>query len=213
MSLAIKIFEFNAFQENMYILYDETKDCIIIDPGCSNKNEEKVLSDFIEGNGLKPTMLINTHCHIDHVLGNQYVARKYNLSLFAHELEKQTLLMQPMIAQMYGLPYDPSPQISGFLAEGQEIAFGNTKLKVLFVPGHAPGHICLLSEVDHVCIVGDTLFAGSIGRTDLPGGDYDTLISRIQSELFSLDKETVIYPGHGGSSSIGKEMLTNPFFK
>ena len=211
--LKIKSFEFSPIQENTYILYNEFNECIIIDPGCYDDKEQKTLTGFIETEGLTPVRLINTHCHIDHVLGNQYVAGKYNLSLFAHELEKQTLLMQPMIAQMYGLPYDPSPQISGFLAEGQEIAFGNTKLKVLFVPGHAPGHICLLSEVDHVCIVGDTLFAGSIGRTDLPGGDYDTLISRIQSELFSLDKETVIYPGHGGSSSIGKEMLTNPFFK
>ncbi|HOY15160.1 MAG TPA: MBL fold metallo-hydrolase [Saprospiraceae bacterium] len=213
MALQIKIFEFNAFQENMYILYDETNECVIIDPGCSNKNEEKILTDFIEEKGLHPTMLINTHCHIDHVLGNQFVAKKYDLSLFAHELEKQTLLMQPLVAQMYGLPYDPSPQISGFLKEGEEISFGNSQLKILFVPGHAPGHICLLSEVNNICIVGDTLFAGSIGRTDLPGGDYDTLISRIKSELFSLDKDTVIYPGHGGSSTIGRELRTNPFFK
>ena len=212
MAFQIKIFTFNDFQENTYVLYDETKQCIIVDPGCKNNKEQNILSSFITEHGLIPIMLVNTHCHIDHVLGNAWVSQQYDLGLYAHEMEKATLHMQPLVAQMYGMPYEESPQITGLLHEGELIHVGSTYWKILFVPGHAPGHICLYNEGSHTLIAGDTLFEGSIGRTDLPGGHHDTLIRRIQSELFTLPDETVVYPGHGGSTTIGVEKSTNPFF-
>lgn len=212
MPLQLQSFTFNEFAENTFILFDETGECLIIDPGCGRVSEQKILADFIEENRLSPVMLVNTHCHIDHVLGNAWVSHKYRLGLFAHELEKPTLQMQPMVANMYGLKYDESPMITGYLSEGQEIGFGNTILKILFVPGHAPGHICLYAKSANLLIAGDTLFDGSIGRTDLPGGHHDTLISRIKSELFTLPPDTLVYPGHGPATSIGKEIKTNPFF-
>jgi len=210
--MQVKIFTFNDFQENTYILYDETKQCIIVDPGCNNAAERKQLVDYINKESLTPVMLINTHCHIDHVLGNKFVADTFKLTLFAHENEKKVLEYQPQIAAMYGINYDPSPLIGASLVAGGTLTFGETTLQLLFVPGHAPGHICLYDSRSGHCIAGDALFKGSIGRTDLPGGDHDTLISAIKSELFTLPDVTVIWPGHGDYTTIGVEKKTNPFF-
>lgn len=212
MSIQVKVFTFNEFEENTYLLYGDSKECIIVDPGCGKKSEQTVLADYITQHELTPIILVNTHCHIDHVLGNAWVSDVYNLSLFAHELEKTTLQMQEMVAQMYGLAYLPSPPIGAFLKEGEFIATSDALWKILFVPGHAPGHICLYNAEEGICISGDTLFDGSIGRTDLPGGHHDTLISKIKTELFTLPEDTIVFPGHGGDTTIGKEKKTNPFF-
>ena len=204
-------FTFGPFMEHTFILYDETKECIIIDPGCSNASEEEMLSTFIELNALKPTRLVNTHCHIDHVLGNKFVADKYGLELASHKGEIPVLEMQPQVSMMYGIPYNPSPTITQFLDEGDTLEFGNTKLEVFFTPGHSPASISFLHRDELILIGGDVLFLGSIGRTDLPGGDFDTLAKSIRTKFYVLPDETVVYCGHGPSTTIGQEKRTNPF--
>ena len=209
----IAIFTFNPFAENTYVLYDESKECIIFDPGCSNRDEQQQLTDFIESNGLTPVQLINTHCHIDHVLGNKFISEKYNLPLTSHQGESVILAMQPQVSTMYGVPYDPSPEITIFLEDGDSVTFGNTKLKVFFTPGHSPASISFYNEEEGIVLGGDVLFQGSIGRTDLPGGDFDTLAKSIREKLFVLPDDVVVYSGHGPSTTIGVEKRTNPFVK
>ena len=209
----IAIFTFNPFAENTYVLYDESKECIIFDPGCSNRDEQQQLTDFIDSNGLTPVQLINTHCHIDHVLGNKFISEKYNLPLTSHQGESVILAMQPQVSTMYGVPYDPSPEITIFLEDGDSVTFGNTKLKVFFTPGHSPASISFYNEEEGIVLGGDVLFQGSIGRTDLPGGDFDTLAKSIREKLFVLPDDVVVYSGHGPSTTIGVEKRTNPFVK
>lgn len=211
--MKVKIFTFNAFQENTYVLYDETNECIIIDPGCSNRNEEDALVQFISENHLKPVKLVNTHCHIDHVLGNRFVADTYNLPLTSHPGEAETLFMQDHISGMYGMAYNKSPEITEFLEEGDTLAFGNTEMSVLFTPGHSPASISFYNKDTHDLIAGDVLFQGSIGRTDLPGGDYDTLISHIKNKFMMLPDDVIVYSGHGPSTTIGRERMSNPFLQ
>lgn len=210
--IQIQKFSFNPFQENTYLLYDLlSKECLIIDPGCSNAKEDESLISFIEEQELTPTQLINTHCHIDHVLGNQIVADKYNLKLMAHRLELPVLASCTQVSQMYGIPYRGSPKIEGYLEEGESIRLGDWSIDVILAPGHSPGSICLyLSDLD-ILVAGDVLFQGSIGRTDLPGGDYDTLIGSIMTKLLRLPDQTIVYPGHGPKTTIGEERTTNPF--
>lgn len=211
--MKVAIFTFNPFAENTYVLYDDSKECIIIDPGCSDAGERSVLIDFIESNNLVPKHLVNTHCHIDHVLGNKYVSEYFDLPLTAHQGEKVVLEMQPTVSQMYGIPYDGSPEITVFLEEGDLLEFGNTKLQVMYTPGHSPASISLYDANSQQLIAGDVLFAGSIGRTDLPGGDFDTLINSIKSNFFPLPDDVVVYPGHGESTTILKEKQSNPFLQ
>ena len=209
--LQVAIFTFNGFQENTYVLYDETNECAIIDPGCSTPGEEKTLSDFIESNNLTPKSLINTHCHIDHVLGNQYVADKYGLKLQSHKDEQQVLGMCKMVSQLYGIAYNGSPPIEIFLNEQSALKVGNQSAQILYTPGHSPASISFYFKQARILISGDVLFQGSIGRTDLPGGDYETLIESIKSKLLVLDENTTVYPGHGPSTTIGIEKNSNPF--
>jgi hydroxyacylglutathione hydrolase len=210
--MQIKSFTFNDFSENTYILYDETNECVIIDPGCNNQNEQNELLTFIREKNLKPIHLINTHCHIDHILGNHFVAEKFNLSLTAHKKETPVLEIGIQTALMYQIHYEKSPDIKVYIDEGDLISFGNSSLEVIFTPGHSPASISLLNKTNKVLICGDVLFQGSIGRTDLPGGNFETLTRVIKSKFFTLDEETVVYPGHGPSTSIGIEKRTNPFF-
>ncbi len=210
----VQSFTFNAFQENTYILFDQTKECIIVDPGCYEQSEQLQLKMFIDSNDLNPVRLINTHCHIDHVLGNAFVSKNWELNLEIHSLDLPTLHSVKEYCQLYGFQnYEESPEPTVFLNEGDAIAFGNNTLDVLFTPGHAPGHIVLHSNEHHFIIGGDVLFQNSIGRTDLPGGDYDTLIDSIKTKLLTLDNKTVVYCGHGPSTTIGIENNTNPFLK
>lgn len=210
--MQIKSFTFNDFSENTYILYDETNECIIIDPGCNNQNEQNELLNFIKENNLNPVHLVNTHCHIDHILGNNFVAAKFNLKLTAHKKETQVLAVGMQTAMMYQIHYEKSPEIEVYIDEGDLISFGNSTLQVLFTPGHSPASISLLNKIKKVLICGDVLFQGSIGRTDLPGGNFETLTRVIKSKFFTLDEETIVYPGHGSPTSIGIEKRTNPFF-
>ena len=210
--IKIQKFTFNPFQENTYVIYDDTLECIIVDPGCYIASEEKELSDFISEFKLKPTGIINTHAHIDHVMGNKYVADKYNLPISMYESDSPMLKWAIRSSQVYGVPYNPSPEPSIILNEGDQVKFGNSYFDILFVPGHAPDHIVLINESQKIMIGGDVLFDGSIGRTDLPGGNHQELIQNIKTKIFPLDPSIVIYSGHGGETSIGKEKETNPFF-
>lgn len=213
MSLVAK-FTFNPFQENTYILYDDTKECIIIDPGCFTQNEKDQLVRFIEEKKLKPVRLINTHCHLDHIFGNRFVAEKYNLELEIHKGEVPVLEAAPMVSANYGIPFpEPSPPASKFLEEGDIVKFGDTELEVLFTPGHSPASISFFCKKDKYVIAGDVLFQGSIGRTDLPGGDFPTLISVIKEKLFPLGDDVKVYSGHMGMTTIGAEKKSNPFLQ
>jgi len=206
-------FTMNDFSENTYILYDETKTCVIIDPGCNTATEQKTLVDFIESNGLNPTKLVNTHCHIDHVLGNAFISEKYNLPLISHKGEQVVLNNMAGVAKMYNIPYDPSPDITEFLDEGDKLSFGETSLEVYFTPGHSPASISFFHRASKQLIAGDVLFQRSIGRTDLPGGDFDTLINSIKTKLFPLGDDVKVYSGHGPSTTIGEEKILNPFLQ
>ncbi len=211
--MQVKIFTFNPFSENTYVLYDDTKECVIIDPGCLDASEEKKLSSFIETNALKPVKLLNTHGHIDHVFGNRFVAEKYKLKLETHKIEEANIRATDIYSASYSMPAPKSPMPEKYLDEGDTVTFGNTTLKVLFTPGHSAGHIVFYNEENKIIIGGDVLFRESIGRTDLPGGDFKTLISSIKEKLFVLDDDTIVYPGHGPHTSIGYEKLHNPYVK
>jgi hydroxyacylglutathione hydrolase len=207
----IKEFVFNPFQENTYVLYDETLECVIVDPGCYDAEEEKQLEGFITKNNLKPVALLNTHCHIDHIFGNQFVASKYNLQPLIHEKEVAMLDAGTAVAEMYGLVYYPSPEGLVQLKDNGEINFGNTGLKMIFAPGHSPGSICFYNENEEKLIGGDVLFQLSIGRTDLPGGDSIQLLKSINERLFTLPDDVIVFPGHGPQTTIGYEKMCNPF--
>lgn len=205
-------FTFNPFQENTYLLYDDTKECVIIDPGCYEQSEKTELIRYIEREQLKPVRLLNTHCHLDHVFGNKFVAETYNLELEIHEGEKIVLDSVERVAMMYGIPYpEKSPAPGRFIETGEEITFGNSKLKTLFTPGHSPASISFYCQESNFVIAGDVLFQQSIGRTDLPGGDMATLLKSIREELFTLGDQVKVYPGHGQATTIGEEKRGNPF--
>ncbi len=210
--IRIKKFTFNPFQENSYVLINDKNECIVVDPGCFNANEENELSNYIEVEGLTPIYLINTHFHFDHVLGNSFVAEKYNIPVTAFNSEIDMPAMAERSAELYGIPYKSSPKPTHFLAEGDTIDFGSSQLKVLFVPGHSPDHIVLVCEAEDFMIGGDVLFKGSIGRTDLPGGNHHDLIDNIESKIFTLKESIKVFSGHGPETTIGVEKNTNPFF-
>ena len=208
----LAIFTFNPFQENTYVLYDDTKECIIFDPGCFENSEKLELDNFIAANDLKPVRLINTHCHIDHVFGNAFVAKRYGLQLEAHKGEIPVLASCERVGEMYGIPYlEASPPISKFIEGGDVISFGNTKLEAIFTPGHSPASLSFFCREENILIAGDVLFRESIGRTDLPGGDHDTLIKSIKEKLMILEDDVRVFPGHGPETTIGWEKVRNPF--
>ncbi len=209
--IKIKSFTFNPFQENTYVLYDESKSCIIIDPGCYEDDEKEVLASFISSESLTVEKLVNTHCHIDHVLGNRFVKDTYGVELYIHKNDEATLKAVETYAPNYGFPQFESATSDQFLEDGDSLTFGNSSLDILYVPGHAPGHIALVSSPDDFCVGGDVLFRGSIGRTDLPGGDFDTLIKSIHEKMFVLSDSMAVYCGHGPSTTIGEEKVSNPF--
>lgn len=209
--LEIKSFTFNPFMENTYVLFDETKEAVIVDPGCYEPEEEEILTEFISKSNLKPTHILNTHCHIDHVLGNSFVKNKYGIPLVIGEKELDTLNAVTAYAPSYGFQGYQSSQPDQLLKTGDTIQFGQTTLAHLFVPGHAPGHIAFYDDSRSFIIGGDVLFEGSIGRTDLPGGDFPTLLNSIRTEFFKFPDDTVVYSGHGMPTTIGREKSSNPF--
>lgn len=211
--LDIKAFTFNPVQENTYVLYNEKGECCIIDPGCYFPKERQELKTGIEKTGLTPVLLLNTHCHLDHVFGNQFIYETWKLPLHIHEKEKPVLDFAPKSGLMYQLPFEHYNGPLAWLKEGATIKIGDEELLILFTPGHSPGSVSFYHEAGGFVIGGDVLFNGSIGRTDLPGGDFDTLINSIQTQLFTLPDETKVYSGHGPATTIGFEKMNNPFVK
>ena len=207
----IKSFVFSPIQENTYILYNEFRECIIIDPGCYFDEEKEALKTFIEDDKLKPVLLLNTHCHLDHVFGNKFIAEKYSLTLHLHEKEQQVLAFAPTSGLMYNMPFDNYTGEFLLLKEGDIIKLGDDELKVIEAPGHSPGSVCFYCTAQNFVIGGDVLFQRSIGRTDLPGGSHETLLKNIRQKLLVLPEETIVYSGHGLPTTIGDEKKYNPF--
>lgn len=209
--IKIKIFVCNPLQENTFVLSDENGECIIIDAGCYSKAEKENLEHYISSNNLIPTKLIMTHCHFDHVLGNRFVYNKYKPIIEAHQADIPLLEEAQSHGLFYGLEVEEPPEVNEYLTEDKEVKFGNSMLKVFHVPGHSPGSIALYCREQDFVIVGDVLFKGSIGRTDLPSGSYDKLRQSIFTKLMTLPPNTEVFPGHGPSTTIHEEALSNPF--
>ena len=212
--LKIHKFTFNQFAENTYVAWcDETKDAAVIDPGCFDKTEQRQLENFIDENLLKVKYLLNTHCHIDHVLGNKFVIDRFNPEYYVPE--KDMILLQHFAKQCeaVGMEAEQPPLPEKYITEELNIKIGNVPIKFLFTPGHTAGEYCFYFETEKKCITGDVLFQNSIGRTDLFGGDFQTLIGSIGTKLLTLDDEVIIYPGHGSESTIGNERNENPFLQ
>jgi hydroxyacylglutathione hydrolase len=211
--LQVKQFVFSPIQENTYVVYNEENECIILDPGCYFDEEKAALKQFINEKELKPVMLVNTHCHLDHVFGNKWVAETYGLTLQIHPKEKELLEAAPAFGLMYEMPFDSYTGELIFLKEGDIIRLGKDELLVLEAPGHSPGSICFYCAKQGFVISGDVLFRGSVGRSDLPGGDHQTLIKSIRTKLLVLPDETVVYSAHGENTTIGEERKHNPYLK
>ena len=209
--MKIKKFTFNSFQENTYVVSSKKK-CMIIDPGCMNELEKNTLIQYIENNELEPTELVNTHCHIDHIFGNNFISQKYNLRAKIHQKDFELLKKSSEIAKLYNVDLEPPPLNVDFINEHDIIKIEDSQWEIIFTPGHAPGHICLLNNSHKKIIVGDVLFFMSIGRTDLPGCNHNDLINSIKDKLFILDDEIEVFPGHGQNTTIGFEKNNNPFF-
>jgi hydroxyacylglutathione hydrolase len=203
---------FSPIEVNTYILEDESGNCAIIDCGCYNRKESDRLADLIKNKNITPVLLLNTHCHLDHIFGNKFILERYNLRTFSNENDEMNRNDAVQHALLFGLTMDIPPEPAGFLTDNQIITFGTTELVTLHIPGHSPGSLGFYSEKNNCVFTGDALFAGSIGRTDLAGGDYDTLIKSIKNKLFVLPPSTVVYPGHGKETTIEREINSNPFF-
>lgn len=212
--LKIQKFTFNPFAENTYIAWcDKKKDAAVVDPGCFDKKEEGELIAFIKKNSLDVKYLLNTHCHIDHVLGNKFIKQTFNPGYYAPE--KDIILLEHFQKQCeaVGIEAEKPPIPEKFITEDLHLRIGDTEIKFLFTPGHTPGEYCFYFEIEKKCITGDVLFNGSIGRTDLWGGNYETLMGSIKTKLLPLGDDVVIYPGHGEDSNIGIERAGNPFLQ
>ena len=209
--IQVKIFTVNFFYINSLLLYDETGECIIVDPGYNDPSEKQMLQSFISKNDLNPVKLINTHCHIDHILGNRFIFDEYGLKPEIHKDELVILTSTNSYANIFNMPSPNSPLPDIYLEDNSKITFGKSEMEIIWVPGHTPGHINLFARDEKFIVCGDVLFRGSIGRTDLPGGDYDTIINSINSRLMVLPDDVKVYSGHGEPTSIGYERKYNPF--
>ena len=209
--LKIKSFTFNPYQENTYLIFDDSKEAVIIDPGNYEAYENESISKFIDENKLQLKKIILTHCHLDHCLGNKYLNEKYGAELLIPFDERDLYKNVENIATLFGFPNYSHLDENKYLKEKDKIEFGNIKLDVLFLPGHSTGHLAFNYKKENICFSGDVLFYNSIGRTDLPGGDYDTLINSIKNKLFLLNPDTIIYSGHGPKTILKNEMKNNPF--
>jgi len=203
---------FSPIDVNTYVLADVSGECAVIDCGCYDRNEFRKLTSLITAKKLKPFLLLNTHCHLDHLFGNRFFVEEYNIGTLCHEEDEYNRETAVKQAVFFGLSMEAPPAPSGFLTDGQKVEFGETELTALHVPGHTKGSLAFYSPKDSVVFTGDALFAGSIGRTDLPGGNYETLIQSIRTKLFTLPPDTVVYPGHGNQTSIKTELSSNPYF-
>ena len=211
--LTIKAFTFSPMQENTYLLSNDRQECCIIDPGCYSPGEEAELKTGIEKTGLTPVLLLNTHCHLDHVFGNQFVFDTWGLIPHIHPLEKPLLELAGISGERYQLPFRNYAGALAFLEPDTSIFLGDEELQIRFAPGHSPGSVAFYHEAGNFIIGGDVLFDGSVGRTDLPGGDMKTLVNSIQTQFFTLPDQTLVYSGHGPVTSVGMEKMNNPFVK
>ncbi|MDP4934846.1 MAG: MBL fold metallo-hydrolase [Salibacteraceae bacterium] len=210
--ISIKKFVFSPFQENTYIVYNQHKNAIVVDPGCYENQEKEALKSFIKTEGLTVKKLINTHCHLDHVFGNRFVCDSYQVLPEYHKLDEPTMKMAPISASMYGIPgFEESPKCEEYLMENTVLSLDEDEFELRFCPGHAPGHLVLVNHSQKLVIGGDVLFRASIGRTDLPGGNHQALIDSIKSQLFTLSDDFLVYSGHGPETTIGYEKENNPF--
>jgi hydroxyacylglutathione hydrolase len=209
--IKVEHFTFNPFAENTYILSNEKGESVIIDPGCYFTEEERKLKDHIIERQLKPVLLLNTHCHLDHVFGNSWVYKNYGLELHIHKNEQPVLEFAPAAGNTYGLGFKNYDGPLHFLEEGDEIFLGDDKLQVLLAPGHSPASICFYCSNQHFIIGGDVLFYESIGRFDLPGGNEQQLYKSIREKLYVLPDDTIVYTGHGNPTIVGHEKKYNPF--
>lgn len=203
----------SPFEVNTYVVSDDTNQCIIIDPACYSIQDREKLDTFISENKLTPVALLNTHCHLDHLFGNNFIADKYSLGSWSHRADLFLLENFESTVKAYGLSADQPQKPSKFISEDDIITFGDSKIYIMHIPGHSPGSLVFYNEEERIAVAGDVIFSGSIGRTDLPGGDYDTLINGIKTKLYKLDNRVNIYPGHGPSTTVGVEKKTNPFVR
>jgi len=211
--LTVTSFTFSPVQENTYVVYNETGECCIVDPGCYFGNERNELKEFIQTSGLTPKYLLNTHCHLDHVFGNKFIHDEYHLTLHFHMKEQLLFDNAPASGLMFGLPFDQYKGPVTYIDEKTVIVLGNDRFEILFTPGHSPGSISFYCKEQQFVIAGDVLFKLGIGRTDLPGGNFETLIESIREKLFPLPEDVIVYPGHGESTTIGFEKRSNPFLE
>lgn len=209
----IKTFVFNPFYENTYVISSNKGNCLIIDPGCYEDFERKELTDFIEIEGLKVREIINTHCHIDHVLGNDFLKGEYNVQLKIPINEQEVYNAVPVLAPQWGITGYHQATVDEYLKEGDTIMLDELTLEIIEVPGHSPGHLIFYEKTEKIILGGDVLFRESIGRTDLPGGDHNALLINIQEKLYTLHEDVIVYPGHGPSTTIGHERKNNPFVR
>lgn len=207
----IKQLIFNPFQVNTFVVWDESRECAIIDAACESDHENRILEEYIRREKLVPVRLIYTHCHADHILGNRFVQERYHLEPEVHPEGRLFWEMAREFSSVFGIKYEGTMNPERYLEEGDMVRFGTSSLRVLYTPGHADGSICLWSEDQKFVIVGDVLFYGSIGRADLPTGNMEVLLNSIRQKLFTLPDETVVYPGHGPQTTIGFEKRHNPF--
>ena len=210
--MKIQRFVFSPINENTYVLISDSRDCAIIDCGCYDSSENMELEAFISENKLNPVLLLNTHCHLDHIFGNGFILERYGLKTLSHVQEEYNRKKAPEHALLFGLTMNESPEPERFISDNEVVEFADLKLKALHVPGHTAGSLAFYCEQEGVVFTGDALFPGSIGRTDLHGGDYETLITSIKNRLFTLPEETKVLAGHGGETTIGRELKTNPWF-
>lgn len=209
--ITVEKFMVNPLGENSYILSDESGECIFIDPGFYYEEEYNEVRTYIAEKKLNPVKIINTHCHFDHIMGVEFIRKEYNVPFYGHAEDAFLIERSMSQAQMFGMEMGTVGPLDQLLNEGEKVQFGNSELEIIHVPGHSPGHLVFYSPKDKFIIAGDVLFYGSIGRTDLPGGDYNTLISGIKNKLFILPDDTKVYSGHGPETTLGFEKSSNPF--
>ena len=209
----IKIYFFNDLRTCCYVVWDDTRECVIIDPGCQSDSERSRMKKFIDENELNPVKLLNTHGHFDHVMGNRFITDTWGVKTYLHKDDNAQLARAVPYCEYFGYKMDPPDMDTIAIKDGELILFGNSRLRVMHTPGHTMGCVCFVSESDKVIFTGDTLFAGGIGRTDLPGGDFDLLMESLSDKVLKLDSDYRVLPGHGPETTIGKEIMTNPFLK